>query len=232
MSNDYFKFRQFTIHQGRCAMKVGTDGTLLGAWARGGKRILDIGTGTGLIALMMAQRFPEAQVTGFDIDEQAVAQARENVALSPFVSRINMMCQDARCYEPDDAYDAVVSNPPFYDRSLVCPDDRRSLARHTSSLDYRSLFSLVQRCLDDEGEFSVVIPYESQSKLESEASLAGFFKVRQCAVKTTPRKAPRRYLLAFAKHPSALFVPEEGVIEEEPGRRSSWYTELTKDFYL
>ncbi|MBR4897497.1 MAG: methyltransferase [Prevotella sp.] len=232
MANDYFKFRQFTIQQGRCAMKVGTDGTLLGAWAHGGKRILDIGTGTGLIALMMAQRFPESQVTAFDIDEQAVMQARENVVLSPFASRISILCEDARCYEPDAAYDAIVSNPPFYDRSLVCPDNRRSLARHTSSLDYRSLFSLVQRCLDDEGEFSVVIPSECQSKLESEASLAGFFKVRECAVRTIPRKAPRRYLLAFAKHPSASFAPEEGVIEEKPGSRSSWYTELTKDFYL
>ena len=198
-------------------MKVGTDGTLLGAWARGGKRILDIGTGTGLIALMMAQRFPEAQVTGFDIDEQAVAQARENVVLSPFASRINMVCQDARCYEPDAAYDAIVSNPPFYDRSLVCPDDRRSLARHTSSLDYRSLFLLVQRCLDDEGEFSVVIPYESQSKLESEASLAGFFKVRQCAVKTPLHERHRGVICWLSRS-----IPQHRSLPKKVSLKKSW----------
>ena len=96
MSNSYFRFKQFVVRQERCAMKVGTDGTLLGAWAQGGKKILDIGTGTGLIALMMAQRYPQALVTAIDIDAEAVEQAQENVMASPFADRINVILGDIR----------------------------------------------------------------------------------------------------------------------------------------
>ena len=231
MANNYFRFKQFTIWQDRCAMKVGTDGTLLGAWARGGWRVLDIGTGTGLVALMMAQRFPEAQVTAIDIDDEAVAQARENVAASPFAGRITVACHDVRQYDCDWLFDAIVSNPPFFDASLLCPDDRRTLARHSTALTYAELFAAVRRLLADDGEFTVVVPSECKSRMESEAALAGFFLVRECAVKTTPTKAPRRYLMALRKHPASL-LQEEGIIETAPGQRSDWYVELTKDFYL
>ena len=122
MSNDYFQFRQFVVHQQRCAMKVGTDGTLLGAWAAapsGQCRILDIGTGTGLIALMMAQRYPEAEVTGIDIDEDAVAQADENVRLSPFSERVRIYRQDIVNFTDIIGFDAIVSNPPYFVDSLA-----------------------------------------------------------------------------------------------------------------
>ena len=111
MANDYFQFRQFTIRQERCGMKVGTDGTLLGAWAQGGKRILDIGTGTGLIALMMAQRFTQAEVVGIDIDADAVAQARENVVASPFSRRVDILLKDVK--DMEGTFDSIVSNPPY-----------------------------------------------------------------------------------------------------------------------
>ena len=111
MANDYFQFQQFTIRQARCAMKVGTDGTLLGAWAYGGRRILDVGTGTGLIALMMAQRFPEALVTGIDINAEAVAQAQENEAASPFASHVKILLRDMA--ELEGEFDSIVSNPPY-----------------------------------------------------------------------------------------------------------------------
>lgn len=116
MSNEYFQFRQFIVHQQRCAMKVGTDGTLLGAWAAapsGKCRILDIGTGTGLIALMMAQRFPESEVIGIDIDPEAIAQARENVRLSPFSERITISHQDLMKFDDTECFDVIVSNPPY-----------------------------------------------------------------------------------------------------------------------
>ena len=211
-------------------MKVGTDGTLLGAWARGGQTVLDIGTGTGLIALMMAQRFPEAQVVGVDVDPEAVAQARENVAASPFASRIQLLHADIRTLH-HSSFTTIVSNPPYFVDSLACPDGQRTLARHTASLSYRELMQAVCRLLADDGEFSVVIPFDCKARMEAEATLAGLFKVRECAVKTTPRKQPRRYLMAFRKHPADLELAE-GVIETSPNVRSSWYQELTKDFYL
>jgi len=232
MANNYFRFRQFTIWQGNCAMKVGTDGTLLGAWAHGGGSILDIGTGTGLIALMMAQRFSEARVVGIDVDRQAIDQARQNVCQSPFSMRIELQTADVNDYQPQVAFDAIVSNPPFFDNSLLCPDGLRTIARHTVTLTYASLMSCAYRLLSDSGEFSLIVPAECLSKIESAAVLTGFFRTRLCAVKTTPTKPVRRYLLAFAKHPASSPSVEEGVIETLPGCRSDWYQKLTKDFYL
>lgn len=231
MANSFFQFRQFTVRQEHCAMKVGTDGTLLGAWARGGQRILDVGTGTGLIALMMAQRFPQACVMAIDIDADAVAQAAENVAASPFADRVQVVQADVVCCPDITRYDSIVCNPPYFVDSLTCPDRRRTLARHDRSLSYRQLMTAASRLLADDGELSVVIPFDCRSRLEQEAALAGLNKVRQCAVHTTPAKPPRRYLLAFRMHPAPI-EEETGILEDTPGHRSSWYQQLTKDFYL
>lgn len=237
MSNDYFSFKQFTVHQDRCAMKVGTDGTLLGAWARGGGRILDVGTGTGLIALMLAQRFPQAMVDAIDIDSDACLQAHENVVASPFTDRVNVhhcRLQDFTSVIPKEKwtdnesslhYDAIVVNPPYFEQSLKAPDVQRSMARHTDSLSYRDLMNGVVRLLDTDGEFSVVIPFDCRRNLETEAIMAGLYPSRVCAVKTTPRKSARRYLLAFRKHP-------EEIETSELLMNSDAYHDLVKDFYL
>jgi tRNA1Val (adenine37-N6)-methyltransferase len=229
MSNDYFRFKQFTVHQSRCAMKVGTDGVLLGAWANGGQRILDIGTGTGLIALMMAQRFPMADVVGIDIDEEACLQAQDNVSASPY-HRVAISCSDVRTMEGH--FDSIVSNPPYFEASLLCPDEQRTLARHTVTLSYRELVNSAWRLLDDQGEFSVVIPISSKLRMESETALAGFFKVRECLIKTTPRKEPKRCMLAFRKHPALSVEHTVGILQESPNVLSEWYHSLTRDFYL
>ena len=243
MSNSFFQFRQFRIDQERCAMKVGTDGTLLGAWASLPAavndslkpRVLDIGTGTGLIALMVAQRFEEAVVTAIDIDEDAVDQARLNVAASPFAGRVEVKRVDIRCWETEglanESFDVIVSNPPYFQDALKCPDRQRSMARHLTELTFEELMGAVVGLLADEGEFSLIIPAEGKSVIEEQAALAGLFKSRECAVKTTPQKAPRRYMMAFKKHPCGLEITE-GVIELKPNVRSPWYEELTKDFYL
>lgn len=151
-------------------MKVGTDGTLLGAWARGGRRILDVGTGTGLIALMMAQRFRQACVTGIDIDADAVAQAAENVAASPFAQRISIVRSDVK--DMEGLFDAIVSNPPYFVGSLHSPDRQRTMARHADTLPYRLLMQQAQRLLTDEGEMSVVVPTDQQQLMESEIGRA------------------------------------------------------------
>lgn len=148
---DQFQFRQFTIRQEHCAMKVGTDGVLLGAWARGGRRILDVGCGTGLIALMMAQRYPEAVVDAMDLDEKACRTAQQNAELSPFASRTRVFqakVQEWRLSETAvPLYDAVVCNPPFYNDSLPCPDSRRTMARHTTTLTFAELMEAAARLL-------------------------------------------------------------------------------------
>lgn len=230
MANNYFEFKQFTIWQQHCAMKVGTDGTLLGAWADGGERILDVGTGTGLIALMMAQRFPSAQVVGVDIDEKAVGQASQNVAASPFSHRVRIEQADANILE--GSYDCVVSNPPFFEKSLTCPDNQRTMARHDDSFSYAALFELGKRVLTAHGKLSLVVPADYRGRVLEEASLHGFFLHKEWAVKTTPKKQPRRYLFCFALSSADNVDRCTGVIEDAPGKRSEWYQTLTGDFYI
>ena len=235
MANDFFQFKQFTIYQERCAMKVGTDGTLLGAWASASDkacRILDIGTGTGLIALMMAQRFPNAHVTGIDIDEEAVCQAQENVQASPFADRITILQSDVKNMDDDEKFDSIVCNPPFFDHSLICPDQQRTGARHTVSLNYQQLTEAAFRLLKYEGCFSVIIPSDYRSRMESEALLRGFFISRLCSIQTTPAKPPKRYIIEFTKQPVNKVITEIGILNVSPHERSPWYQQLTNDFYI
>ena len=204
-------------------MKVGTDGVLLGAWAKGGPRILDIGTGTGIIALMMAQRYPEAQVTAIDIDEGAVRQTEQNVSQSPFLGRISVLQQAVQ--EHLGEYESIVSNPPFFIDSLQAPDEQRNMARHTATLSYAELMKAAYRLLADNGEFSVVIPFDYRRRMEDEAVFVGFFPSRVCGVKTTERKPAKRYLLAFRKHPCPCQKEQLTIGSED-------YQALTSAFYL
>lgn len=227
-----FKFKHFEIHQDRCAMKVGTDGVLLGAWALGGKRILDIGSGTGLISLMMAQRYPEAQVVGIDLDAEACAEARENVAASPFADRVNIVDCRLQDYESVEKFDAIVSNPPFFLNSLKNPDSKRSMARHADSLPFRELFRGVKLLLSDDGVFSAIVPAEVLEAFASEGYMHGFYLLRQCGIKTVERKQPKRYLLTFAKHRSMEMDDMVETIMDSEGNSSEWYAKITEEFYV
>ena len=227
-----FKFKHFEIHQDRCAMKVGTDGVLLGAWALGGKRILDIGSGTGLISLMMAQRYPEAQVVGIDLDAEACAEARENVAASPFADRVNIVDCRLQDYESVEKFDAIVSNPPFFLNSLKNPDSKRSMARHADSLPFRELFRGVKLLLSDDGVFSAIVPVEVLEAFASEGYMHGFYLLRQCGIKTVERKQPKRYLLTFAKHRSMKMDDMAEARMDSEGNRSEWYARITEEFYV
>ena len=244
-----FRFKQFEIAQDRCAMKVGTDGVLLGAWASGGSRILDVGSGTGLISLMMAQRFPMAQVVGIDMDEDACGQAKENVERSPFAERVvirHCRLQDFHCadsgtssvgegdarMEENGLFDAIVSNPPFFVNSMKNPDSKRSMARHTDTLPFRELWSGVKRLLSENGVFSVVLPTEVKENFIAEGCVSGFYLIRQCAVKTVERKQPKRYLLSFSKHRDGVMENATEIMMDKEGNRSEWYTKITDEFYL
>ena len=204
-------------------MKVGTDGVLLGAWAKGGQRILDAGTGTGVIAMMLAQRYPGARVTAIDIDEGAVKQAQQNVMQSPFAAQVKVLQETLQ--EHQGEYDAIVSNPPFFIDSLAAPDEQRNMARHTATLTYAELMQAAYRLLNDGGELSVVVPFDYRQRMEDEAIFVGFFPSRVCGVRTTERKPVKRYLLAFRKHPCAC---EKEVLTIGDER----YQQLTGAFYL
>lgn len=230
-----FRFKQFEIRQDRCAMKVGTDGVLLGAWASGGRHVLDIGSGTGLISLMMAQRFPDAEVVGIDMDEAACEQARENVAASPFAQRVSIehcRLQDYLLAGEPFLFDSIVSNPPFFVNSLKNPDGRRAMARHADALPFHDLLVGVKRLLSEDGVFSVIVPAEAKEMMVMEACVAGFRLVRQCAVKTVERKNPKRYLLAFSRHRLGEVEMTTELMTEKSGQRSAWYQKITSDFYL
>ena len=235
MGKNSFQFKQFMVNHEHCAMKVGTDGTLLGAWAEaptGTARILDIGTGTGLIALMMAQRFPEAKIIGIDIDPDAVNQARENVADSPFADRIMINREDATKFEDKEGFDAIVSNPPYFVDSLTCPREQRTMARHAVSLNYKTLMHTANKLLKNDGILSIVIPTENIDDIQSLAAFEGLFVTRICKIKTTPNKMPKRQLVEIRKNPLDRIDYREEILEDNPGHRSEWYHILTKDFYI
>ena len=212
-------------------MKVGTDGLLLGAWAQGGKHVLDIGTGTGLIALMMAQRFPDAHVDAIDIDADAASQAEDNARRSPFADRVAVRCVSLQEYVAEREYDSIVCNPPFFTQSLQSPDSKRTLARHSVALPFDDLFRHARRLMSEDGVLSIVVPSDALSQIETAAVMNNLFLVRRCLVRTTRKKPARRLLLSFSQKPSP-FHDEEGVIQEAVNEPSEWYRNLTCDFLL
>ena len=233
MSNEFFRFKQFCIHHDRCAMKVGTDGVLLGAWGCvEGRRILDIGTGTGLIALMAAQRNPEATVLGIDIDEAAVQQAKENIAGSPFHERVCCVQLDVMALRPTERFDAILCNPPFFLEDTL-PDDRgRALARNNKSLPFPQLIKKAASLLADNGKFSVIIPSEHVQEFVSLCLMEGLHLIRRCQIRTVAHKPPRRTLLMFSNQATTTTDEQELCLSNADGSKSHAYKELTDAFYL
>lgn len=227
MSSPFFKFKQFTIWHDKCAMKVGTDGVLLGAWAPLGSRILDVGTGSGLIARMLMQRCPEAEVEGIDIDEAAVAQAKEN-GVRAFQARLQDWKSDI-----GDCYDLIVSNPPYFQNSLKNPDRGRELARHTDSLGYEELIAHSARLLKEEGQLALILPAEAEEEIRNLAARYSLFPTHITRVYSKETKPARRVILAFSHKNSILGLIEDSlVLEDEKGGRSAAYSKLCEEFYL
>ena len=227
MSSPFFKFKQFTIWHDKCAMKVGTDGVLLGAWAPSGSRILDVGTGSGLIARMLMQRCPEAEVEGIDIDEAAVAQAKEN-GVRAFQARLQDWKSDI-----GDCYDLIVSNPPYFQNSLKNPDRGRELARHTDSLGYEELIAHSARLLKEEGQLALILPAEAEEEIRNLAARYSLFPTHITRVYSKETKPARRVILAFSRKNSIVDLIEDSlVLEDEKGGRSAAYSKLCEEFYL
>ncbi len=232
MSHSYFQFKQFTVWHDRCAMKVGTDGVLLGAWApvEGARRVLDVGTGTGLVALMMAQR-SLASIVAVEMDEPAARQARENAGRSPWADRIEVVQADFTLYHPQEKFDVIVSNPPYFADSLRCPDAQRTNARHTGALTYETLLQGASAMLTNDGSFTLIAPAEMTDRIIDIARAFGLFPVRKLLVRTRPEGGFRRVLLTFLFEERTC-VAEELLTEVERHRYSEAYVELTKEFYL
>ena len=237
MSNSYFRFKQFVVHQDRCAMKVGTDGVLLGAWAdvEHTHRILDIGTGTGLISLMLAQRNPNASIMGIEIDENAAEQAKENILLSPFSERIDIKQISFQEFSAKltQKFDHLVSNPPFFIDSLRSPDHTRSLARHAEKLSLEELFCDAKQVAAEHARFSVIIPYLQKRQILFAASDFGWHPARITNVYSLSHsKFPKRMLIEFMNDIPDFISESELTIEVRPKEYSPAYIDLVKDFYL
>lgn len=216
-------------------MKVGTDGVLLGAWAGvrpGDRRVLDIGTGTGLIALMLAQRAPEVQVTGVDIDD--VTQARENADASPWSKRVVFEQCPVQAFETPEPFDLILSNPPFFVDSLTCPDKGRTTARHAVHLPFDELRDAAVRLLAPAGRFAVILPVAEAERFL--AVCAGrLVLARRTDVRTTPRRAAKRTLMELVPADAAPAVPQIAELVVGTGEHECYtpeYRALTRDFYL
>lgn len=236
MSNKSFAFKRFRVEQSGAAMKVGTDGVLLGAWMRldgAEQRVLDIGTGTGLLALMAAQRTSDAQIDAIEIDASATRQAQENAQVSPWPQRIHIYNISVQDFVPQttERYDHIVSNPPFFTDSLKAPDASRSTARHTDTLSPDDLISTVDVLLAPEGRFSVIYPPQEADAFEKAARAKGLFCHRRTKVRGTPGNEFKRILQEFARS-ETVPVEDELTIEIVRHQYTPEYIALTRDFYL
>lgn len=234
MHNPYFQFQQFTVWHDHCAMKVCTDGVLLGSWCtvEPAQTVLDVGTGSGVIALMLAQRNATANILGIDIDADSVEQAQQNFLQSPFSQRLQAKCQDFNHHElPAASYDLIVSNPPFFTEDTLAPRPQRANARSTCSLPFAMLLAHSAMLLNEQGRLAVVIPHSSAADFILTASMHGLHLHRRCDVRTTQRKTSKRTLLEFGKQ-STSSVFTTLTIHGEKGGYTDEYIALTRDFYL
>ena len=229
-----FKFKKFSIVQEKSAMKVGTDGVLLGSWValEGASRILDIGTGTGVIALMLAQR-SSASVTGIEIDEESASEAISNVGDSPFVEQVKVQHVSLQDFDSKLPFDLLVCNPPFFTGGTLTDHNNTSIARHTIRLSHNDLLRSAQRLLTKEGRLAVVLPFMEGHQLINIAKSYGFYPLRITEVKPLEHKPIERLLIELSQDKLETPSLDTLVIQKE-GRNNytEGYIELTKDFYL
>jgi tRNA1Val (adenine37-N6)-methyltransferase len=231
-----FSFKQFSVNQERCAMKIGTDGVLLGAWApliNNPNAILDIGAGTGILSLMLAQRSTAEQIDAIEIDEDAYEQCVENFETSPWGDRL--FCFHAGLDEfvddPEDKYDLIISNPPFYAEDFKTDDSQRDMARFQDAMPFEELIEAAALLLSDNGIFSVIIPFKEEAKFVSMCKKLDLFPLQITRVKGTPTSDIKRSLLAFTRIEQTPLI-DELTIEISRHQYTPEYIALTKDFYL
>ena len=234
MANDYFSFKQFTIYQGKSAFKVGTDGVLLGAYAdlSGVRSILDIGSGTGLISLMLAQRC-EAEITAIEPDLESFIQTCENVSRCPWHKRIKVRHTDLQNFDQkQEKFNLIVTNPPYFISSLKSPDPRKSVARHNDSLTSAEILDGVLKFMREDGHLQLILPYVEGNVFIAVANKYGLYCNSILKIKSLPTAEISRLILTFSKSKKS---PVESFLTIEHGRRHEFteeYINLTKEFYL
>ena len=228
-----FRFKQFCVSNTLSAMKVNTDGVLLGAAMsipQDATLMLDIGTGTGTIALMAAQRHPGANIHAIDIDEASAREAAENFAASPWADRLSASCTSLAGFRPSNKYSHIFSNPPYYDNSLMNPDSREGEARHSVSLSYRDILAFATDNLQEQGTLSLILPADTEKMLLRASGGWGLFPFRLLRIRTTPAKKPSRLIAEFSRN--RVPVKEELLTIQESGTYTQEYKSLTSEFYL
>lgn len=234
---DLFRFRRFSVHNSASALKIGTDAVLLGAamTVRASDRnCLDAGTGTGVIALMAAQRLWDEKagfrIDAIEVDGPSADEAALSFRESPWSDRLS--CYHARLqdFTPEVKYDLIFSNPPYYDNSLTCPDDRATAARHSGSMSYRDIFVFASDHLSKDGRISLILPSESEKMLVRAGASFGFHLFRIIRISTTERKPAKRIIAEFSR--TSRDADEERLVLQDGERRTDGYAALTKDFYL
>ena len=237
MANPYFQFKQFTVWHDKCAMKVGTDGVLLGAWCcvENITRILDVGCGTGLISLMLAQRC-QAEIDAVDIDEAACIQARENADRSPFGDRLQIFHRPFANFVNESAgirqYDCIVSNPPYFIDSLKCPDKQRNQARHTDTLTLEELIEGSKQLLAPQGKLYLILPFDQREILLPLIYKESLFLHKETVVLPTPTSRPKRLLVEISDTPVTEVQADTLTIEKERHVYTDDFIALAKDYYL
>ena len=231
MPGPVFHFKQFRVRQDRCALKVGTDGLLLGGWTdwSGVERVLDIGTGTGVLALIAAQRAPAAQVDAVEVDPESAAQAAENVAASPWPDRVRVHAMDVRRLRSAEPFDVVVCNPPYYAGEAASPDERRNLARHHAGLTFAELLEVAGRVLAPEGRFSVVLPLGREAEFLGLAAEHDLHPHRRCSIRYVPHRPPKRVLLELRRRHGPVQEQEITVEGDGPEGYDPAYQSLLSD---
>jgi tRNA1Val (adenine37-N6)-methyltransferase len=232
-----FSFKQFSVEQNRCAMKVGTDSVLLGAWCpieNNPKSILDIGSGTGILSLMLAQRTNSEQIDAIEIDEDAYEQCVENFENSPWNDRLFCFHADVEEFidEPEDEYDLIISNPPFYSEDFKTDNTQRDLARFQDALPFEILIETAALLLSENGVFAVIIPSKEETHFIELCAHYDLFPVKVTRVRGNPTSEIKRSLLAFKRYELAILEADELIIETARHQYTLEYIELTQNFYL
>jgi tRNA1Val (adenine37-N6)-methyltransferase len=242
MSNPYFQFKQFTVHQDRCAMKVTTDACLFGAWvAENAKRqkekvknVLDIGGGTGLLSLMFAQKNSFAIIDAIEIDDEACSQAKENVEASPFAERINVMPGDIKTFPFTKKYDLIISNPPFYEKEIRSSDSKKNIAHHHSGLLLEELLTVIKRNLSTEGVFCLLLPFKRNEEIRKILLNQNLFVFKIVFVKQSNQHGYFRMMIAGKlKQGNEIETNiDEISICDDQQQYTSEFIDLLKDYYL
>lgn len=235
MSNPYFQFKQFTIHQDQCAMKVCTDACIFGAWFADKipdhSTILDVGSGTGLLMMMLAQK-SRSEVHGVEIDLSSFKQLKENINQNKWRERLQVFIGDARTYSFPIKYDFIIANPPFFENDLPSESGREQVAKHSKELTLDELVRVIDNNLEPHGSFGILLPYQRWEYFDKLVAYSGFHLTERLFIRQSPRHSSFRAVLHYSRHKDKFIPSYDLIIQREDGAYTEEAAELLKEYYL